>query len=107
MEYGGGNVFDDGHGHTVTTANITPDPTGISYYDESLFLEVMRTGHAKARKLNDAMPWWAFKNMTDEDLKAMFAYMRTLKPASHRVDNTESPTFCKVCKQKHGGGDRN
>ena len=107
MEYGGGNVFDDGHGHTVTTANITPDPTGISYYDESLFLEVMRTGHAKARKLNDAMPWWAFKNMTDEDLKAMFAYMRTLKPASHRVDNTESPTFCKVSKQKHGGGDRN
>lgn len=107
LEYGGGNVFDDGHGHTVTTANITPDPTGISYYDEALFLEVMHTGHAKARKLNDAMPWWAFKNASDEDLKAMFAYLRTLKPASHRVDNTEEPTFCKVCKQKHGGGDRN
>ena len=107
LEYGGGNVFDDGHGHTVATANITPDPTGISYYDEALFLEAMRTGHVGARKLDDAMPWWAFKNMSDEDLKAMFAYLRTLKPAAHRVDNTEPPTPCKVCKQKHGLGDRN
>jgi mono/diheme cytochrome c family protein len=107
LAYGGGNIFDDGKGHTVATANITPDPTGISYYDEPLFLEAMRTGHVKARKLDDAMPWWAFRNMTDEDLKAMFAYLRTLKPAPHRVDNTEPPTFCKVCKQKHGAGDRN
>jgi hypothetical protein len=107
LEYGGGNVFDDGRGHTVATANITPDPTGISYYDESLFVEVMHTGRVRARKLDDAMPWWAFRGMTDEDLKAVFAYLRTLKPASHRVDNTEPPTFCKVCKQKHGGGDRN
>jgi mono/diheme cytochrome c family protein len=107
LEYGGGNVFDDGKGHTVATANLTPDPTGISYYDEALFVEAIRTGHVKARKLDDAMPWWAFRGMTDEDLKAMFAYLRTLKPASHRVDNTEAPTFCKVCKQKHGGGDRN
>lgn len=107
LEYGGGNVFDDGKGHTVATANITPDPTGISYYDEALFVETIRTGHVKARKLDDAMPWWAFRGMTDEDLKAMFAYLRTLKPASHRVDNTEPPTLCKVCKQKHGGGDRN
>src|SRR5919107_1548830 len=94
LEYGAGNVFDDGKGHTVATANITPDPTGISYYDEALFVETIRTGHVKARKLDDAMPWWAFRNMTDEDLKAMFAYLRTLKPASHRVDNTEPPTPC-------------
>ena len=107
MDYAGGNVFDDGKGHTVATANLTPDPTGISYYDEALFLEAMRTGHVKARALSPAMPWWAFKGMTDEDLKAMFAYLRTLKPAGHRVDNTERPTFCKICKQKHGLGERN
>jgi mono/diheme cytochrome c family protein len=107
LEYGGGNVFDDGKGHSVATANLTPDPTGIPYYDEALFVEAMRTGHVKARKLSPAMPWWQFKGMTDEDLKAMFAYLRTLKPARHRVDNTESPTDCKVCKQKHGLGDRN
>ena len=107
LEYGGGNVFQDGKGRTVATANLTPDPTGIPYYDESLFVEAMRTGHVKARALSPAMPWWAFKGMSDEDLRAMFAYLRTLKPARHRVDNTEPPTECKVCKQKHGLGDRN
>ena len=107
LDYGGGNVFDDGQGQTVATANITPDQTGIPYYDETLFLEAMRGGHVKARALSPAMPWWAFRNMTDEDLKAMFAYLRTLKPARHLVDNTEPPTFCKICKQKHGLGEKN
>jgi len=41
------------------------------------------------------------------DLKAMFAYLHTLKPVRHRVDNTEAPTYCKVCRSKHGLGDRN
>jgi hypothetical protein len=26
------------------------------------------------------MPWWFFKNMTDDDLKAIFAYLKTVKP---------------------------
>lgn len=106
LEYGGGSVF-GGEGHAVAAANLTPDPTGISYYDEALFLEVMRTGRVKARALSPAMPWWVYRNMTDADLKAMFAYLRTLRPAAHRVDNTEPPTFCKVCNQKHGLGERN
>ena len=53
------------------------------------------------------MPWWIFRNMTDDDLKAMFAYLRTLKPVHHLVDNTEPPTQCKLCGQKHGLGNRN
>jgi predicted HAD superfamily phosphohydrolase len=91
----------------VSTANITPDPSGISYYDEALFLEVMRTGYVKARKLNSIMPFGAFKNLTDDDLKAIFAYMRTVKPVKHRVDNTAPATYCKLCRLKHGGGDQN
>jgi mono/diheme cytochrome c family protein len=91
----------------VSTANITPDASGISYYDEALFIEVMRTGYVKARKLNSIMPFGAFKNLTDDDLKAMFAYLRTVKPVQHRVDNTQPPTYCKLCRQKHGGGDQN
>ena len=91
----------------ASTANITPDPSGISYYDEVLFIEVMRTGYVKARKLSSIMPFNAFKNLTDDDLKAIFAYLRTLKPVKHRVDNTEPPTYCKLCRQKHGGGNQN
>jgi len=91
----------------VTGPNITPDPSGISYYDETLFLEVMRTGRVKARDLNSIMPWSWFRNMTDDDLKAIFAYLRTVKPIHHRVDNTEPPTLCKLCGGMHGGGDEN
>jgi len=53
------------------------------------------------------MLWWMFRNMTDDDLKAVFAYLRTLKPVHHIVDNTEKATLCKVCGQRHGLGDRN
>jgi len=107
MAYAGGNPFEDGRGGVVTPMNLTPDATGISYYDEALFVRTIRTGHVGARALNPHMPWWVYRNMTDEDLKSIFAYLRTLKPVEHRVDNTEKPTFCKVCKQKHGLGERN
>ena len=45
--------------------------------------------------------------MTDGDLKAIFAYLRTLPRVQHRVDNTEPPTLCWRCGQKHGYGERN
>jgi mono/diheme cytochrome c family protein len=91
----------------VTSANITPDPSGISYYDEALFVKTMRTGHVGARPLKPIMPWKVYRNMSDEDLKAVFAYLRTLKPVRHLVDNTEPPTDCKLCGYKHGFGERN
>jgi len=59
------------------------------------------------RPLNNIMPWQHFRHMTDADLKAIFAYLRTLKPVQHRVDNTEPLTNCKLCRGLHGYGDRN
>jgi len=91
----------------VTSANLTPDPSGISYYTEATFITALRTGYVGARQLNSIMPFGDFKNLTDDDLKAIFAYLRTLQPIKHRVDNTLPPTYCKICKQKHGGGDQN
>ncbi|MGA7401260.1 MAG: c-type cytochrome [Candidatus Sulfotelmatobacter sp.] len=92
---------------TVTSTNITPDPSGISYYDQNLFVQAMRTGKVGARELSGVMPWIVYGNMTDEDLKATFAYLRTLRPVRHRVDNTLPPTACKICRGKHGAGDQN
>lgn len=86
MEFGGGKQID---GMAARSANITPDPTGISYYDEDMFLRVLRTGHVGARALNAPMPWWIYRNMTNEDLKSIFAYLRTVKPVHNRVDNSE------------------
>jgi mono/diheme cytochrome c family protein len=103
MEMAGGSPIGEG----VASANLTPDASGIGYYDEALFIQAIRTGSVRARKLNSAMPWWIFRNMTDDDLKAVFAYLRTLRPVHHMVDNTEPPTLCKLCGHKHGLGDRN
>lgn len=106
MEMAGGFAFIGPWGQ-VAAANLTPDPSGISYYDESLFVEVIRIGQVKARKLSPIMPVMVYKNLTDDDLKAIFAYLRTLKPVKHRVDNAQPATDCKLCKQKHGAGSEN
>ncbi|MGH9511981.1 MAG: c-type cytochrome [Terriglobales bacterium] len=103
MEMAGGNPM----GPTVVSANITPDATGIGYYDEALFIRTMRSGFVGARALKLPMPWWTFRSMTDDDLMAVFAYLRTLPPVHHPVDNDEPPTMCKRCGHKHGLGDRN
>lgn len=106
LEFAGGLLFKMPEA-TVMAANITPDTSGISYYDEELFIQTMRAGKVKARSLSPVMPWTFYRGMTDEDLKAMFAYLRTLKPVKHTVDNAEPPTPCKLCGMKHGGGDKN
>jgi Cytochrome c len=106
MVFAGGRVFSGSWGSAVS-ANITPDASGIGYYDEALFLQVMRTGYVKARHLDRLMPIEEFKGLTDDDLKAMFAYLRTVKPVKHRVDNDQPPTYCKLCRAKHGAGDQN
>lgn len=104
--FGGGN-FIKLEKEKAFSSNITPDPSGISYYDDSFFVQVLRTGHVKARKLNAIMPWTVFRNLNDEDLKSIFAYLRSRRPVHHTVDNTEAPTDCPMCGQKHGFGDRN
>lgn len=106
LPYAGGESLVGPWG-SVVSANITPDPSGISYYTEATFITALRTGYVGARKLNSIMPFGEFKDLSDDDLKAIFAYLRTLPPMRHRVDNTLPPTYCKVCKQKHGAGDQN
>ena len=106
LDLSGGQVFEGPWGR-VASANLTPDPSGIPYYDETLFLQAIRTGYVKARALNQIMPWPHYRGMTDDDLKAIFAYLKTIKPVHHIVDNTEPPTMCVLCNAMHGGGDKN
>jgi mono/diheme cytochrome c family protein len=106
LDFAGGFVL-KGRTGTVASANITPDPSGISFYDENVFLHAMHDGKVGARQLNAIMPWAFYGKMNDDDLKSVFAYLRTLKPVQHRVDNTVPPTLCKKCKMKHGLGENN
>jgi mono/diheme cytochrome c family protein len=106
LDFAGGSVFRHGD-RAAASSNLTPGPSGISYYDEQKFLQVMRTGRAGARVLNSAMPWLFYRHMTDADLKCVFAYLQALPPVQHRVDNTEPPTPCRKCGNTHGLGNQN
>lgn len=106
LEFSGGFVLVGPYGQ-VASRNITSAPSGIPYYDADLFIEVMRTGSVKARKVHDAMPWRVYRQQTDGDLRAMFAFLQTVAPVPHRVDNTLPATRCAVCGGMHGGGDQN
>jgi mono/diheme cytochrome c family protein len=106
MEFAGGMPISF-KGEAIVSANLTPDASGIGYYDEATFITALRTGFVGARPLGSAMPFVVYKNISDDDLKAMFAYLRTVKPVHHRVDNSLPPTYCKVCKYTHGAGDQN
>lgn len=91
----------------LTGPNLTPDASGIAHYDEAMFVQMMRTGQVVGKKLNPIMLTGYFRQMTDQDLKDLWAYLRTLPPVQHRVDNTEPPTVCARCGGAHGFGDRN
>lgn len=106
MDFGGGFILDGPWGR-VASANITPDPSGIPYYDQAMFTQAIRAGYVKARKLSQIMPSHTYRGMTDENIAAVFAYIKTFKPVRHHVDNTEPPTYCRLCRQTHGGGNQN
>ena len=107
MDYAGGFALSYDGRKVVYSANITPAVNGIPYYTEDLFIEALRTGKVRSRQLDDMMPTHFFRNMTDQDLKDIFAYLKTLTPVDHYVDNSLPPTMCPKCGLMHGGGERN
>ena len=89
----GGRRFDMPWGALVS-ANITADPeTGIGNWTKDAFLNrfrVFRDSAATHQKVgpaefNTIMPWVMYAGMTDEDLSAIYAYIRTLTPVKNAV----------------------
>lgn len=70
-------------------ANITSDSTGIGTWTEDQFLRCIRKGLSKGlegnRPLLPPMPWQGYRNLSDDDLKAVFAYLKTTKPVENVV----------------------
>ena len=70
-------------------ANITPDETGIGNWTEQNFMTAIRHGKSKGlennRDLLPPMPWFVYKNFTDEDIKSIFAYLKSLPPVHNVV----------------------
>jgi hypothetical protein len=78
------------------SANITSDSTGIGTWSEEQFFTAMRKGKFKGlesnRDLLPPMPWQNFRNFTDEDLRAIFAYLKSTKPVHNAVPAPIPPT---------------
>ncbi len=68
--------------------NLTPDAeTGIGQWPAEYFLKAMRTGRhvGVGRPILPPMPWQGLGHLTDEDLTAMFTYLKSLKPIHNPV----------------------
>ncbi len=76
------------------TANLTPDPeTGLGTWTEKTFIEALRTGRhlGKGRPILPPMPWYGIGQATDQDLKAVFAYLKSLPPVKNQVPQPDEP----------------
>jgi len=100
---GGGNPIERGEKIAFST-NITPHTSGMAYPAEA-FIQVIRTG--KGGTLSPMMPWTVFQHLTDADLTAMHAFLQTMHPVAHHINNFAEPTLCLVCEQEHGLGELN
>ena len=71
----------------ITGTNLTPDPsTGIGNWTEGQFILAMRRGtRPDGRALMTFMPWPLYTHWSDEELHAIWLYLRTLSPQAHSV----------------------
>ena len=76
-------------------ANLTPDRnTGLGIWTEDMFVAALRTGRhmGTSREILPPMPWPAFRNANDEDLKSIFAYLQSLTPITNHVPDPQPPS---------------
>lgn len=80
---------------TSYTANLTSDESGIGNWQEAQFMRALREGKYKglegSRNLLPPMPWDMYKNFTDEEIKAIFAYLKTTTPIRNIVKGPLPP----------------
>ena len=76
------------------TANLSPDPeTGLGRWTARNFIDTIRSGRhlGRGRPLLPPMPYPFYRNMTDEDLGAVFAYLQTIPAVKNRVPEPLAP----------------
>jgi mono/diheme cytochrome c family protein len=76
--------------------NLTPDDeTGLGKWTEQMFLDALRTGKhmGRGRPILPPMPWQGIGTATDGDLKAIYAYLRSLKPVRNAVPSPIEPVL--------------
>jgi mono/diheme cytochrome c family protein len=79
----------------VYSANLTPDKeTGLGNWSEQMFVNAMRKGlhmGVEGRPILPPMPWPEVRNLTDEDLKAVFAFLQSIPAVHNPVPDPKVP----------------
>ncbi|MBZ0199655.1 MAG: cytochrome c [Ignavibacteriaceae bacterium] len=88
--FAGGFEFEpneQSEGYGFVSPNLTPDPeTGVIYsWDEDRFINRFHSGSLVK---GSPMPWGAFSRINDLELKAIYKYLRSLKPVSRKIEKT-------------------
>jgi hypothetical protein len=86
------------------SANLTPDDTGTGNWTLEQFKTAIRKGKYKglqgSRDLLPPMPWEMYKNMTDEDLTAIFTYLQSIPPVQNLVPAPIPPNKMQLTSNK-------
>jgi hypothetical protein len=75
--------------------NLTPDPdTGIGKWREKDFVQAIKTGRhlGVGRPIQPPMPWDSYRHLPESDLKAAFAYLKSIPPIRNKVPEYLPPT---------------
>jgi mono/diheme cytochrome c family protein len=99
--FAGGFEFKFPDGTVVSSMNITPDPTGIGSWDKATFISRFKmytdSGYVpqkvKDGEFKTVMPWSMYAGMSTEDLEAIFAYLKTLKPVNNTVERFKTASM--------------
>lgn len=76
------------------TRNLTPDrETGLGSWSEEEFLGTLQNGRhqGRGRELLPPMPWQNYSTLPEEDLKAIWAYLKSIPPVRNRVPDPVPP----------------
>lgn len=98
MAYAGGSEFQVPAAGTIRASNITPDEqTGIGSWTEQLFIDHFRAfdpdnpSSPATDQFSTVMPWTMYAGMTNEDLGAIYTFLRTVRPVRHEVNGGPLP----------------
>jgi len=101
--YAGGTPF-PALGQSLSSANITPDKkTGIGSYSYEDFDQAVRYGVGKGdRALYPTMPYYTYARVTEEDMRAMYAFfMHGLEPVSKAIEEPSTREPAEQWRQQH------
>lgn len=92
--FGGGFEFPFEDGSIVRSMNITPHATGLGSWSKEMFIakfkaydtQTYRPTPVAAGEFNTYMPWTMYAGMTEDDLGAIYEYLRTVKPLDNTVE---------------------